>query len=127
MAEGEVFELLNTESDWWLARKLTAADPEDNAFVPRNYVKLCDAPAAAPAAPKAAQPPVPAAPAAQVDTRPRVRAVHDFLNADDESFLTFRQGEELTCIGETEGEDWWLVENRKGEQGYVPSNYMQLL
>lgn len=55
----------------------------------------------------------------------RARAEFDY-DAQEDNEISFQEGEILTDIQKLDP-DWWMVTNSKGQQGLVPSNYLQLL
>ncbi|KAG2391912.1 hypothetical protein C9374_013397 [Naegleria lovaniensis] len=63
-------------------------------------------------------PPIPSKP-----KRQELVAIYDFEGQDGEE-LSFLEGEVLYLV-QDEGE-WWLAENAAGQQGYIPSNYVQM-
>ncbi|GAU97134.1 hypothetical protein RvY_08486 [Ramazzottius varieornatus] len=46
-------------------------------------------------------------------------------NADRPDELSMNAGEEMTVVSTAAGDEWLLVENSLGKQGYVPANYVQ--
>ncbi|KAJ2948421.1 hypothetical protein O0L34_g7662 [Tuta absoluta] len=53
-------------------------------------------------------------------------ALYDYDARTDED-LSFRKGEHLEIINDTQG-DWWLARSKKTKQeGYIPSNYVARL
>ncbi|KAF0980356.1 hypothetical protein FDP41_013570 [Naegleria fowleri] len=62
-------------------------------------------------------PPIPSKP-----KRKELVALYDFDAQEGE--LSFREGEILYLV-QDEGE-WWMAENADGQQGYIPSNYVEM-
>ncbi|QRV76374.1 actin cytoskeleton-regulatory complex protein SLA1 [Ceratobasidium sp. AG-Ba] len=55
----------------------------------------------------------------------RASALYDFTaQASDE--LSVKEGEALVVINRVESEEWWKCRNAKGEEGVVPSSYVEL-
>lgn len=53
-------------------------------------------------------------------------ALYDYDARTDED-LSFRKGEHLEILNDTQG-DWWLARSRRTRQeGYIPSNYVAKL
>lgn len=53
-------------------------------------------------------------------------ALYDYDARTDED-LSFRKGEHLEILNDTQG-DWWLARSKKTKQeGYIPSNYVARL
>lgn len=53
-------------------------------------------------------------------------ALYDYDARTDED-LSFRKGEQLEILNDTQG-DWWLARSKKTRQeGYIPSNYVARL
>lgn len=53
-------------------------------------------------------------------------ALYDYDARTDED-LSFRKGEHLEILNDTQG-DWWLARSKKTRQeGYIPSNYVAKL
>lgn len=53
-------------------------------------------------------------------------ALYDYDARTDED-LSFRKGEQLEILNDTQG-DWWLARSKKSRQeGYIPSNYVARL
>ncbi|GFS10639.1 tyrosine-protein kinase [Elysia marginata] len=50
-------------------------------------------------------------------------AMFDYIPTDD-SGLELIEGEQYTII-DASAEHWWYAENRQGEQGYIPSNFIK--
>lgn len=71
----------------------------------------------------AAAPPTPGGAAS--DSGDRARAEYDY-EAQEDNEISFIEGEILTNIEKLDP-DWWLVTNSKGQQGLVPSNYLQII
>lgn len=55
----------------------------------------------------------------------RARAEFDY-DAQEDNEISFQEGEVLTDVQKLDP-DWWMVTNSKGQQGLVPSNYLQLI
>lgn len=70
-----------------------------------------------------------APPASQQDADAPSRvfvALYDYDARTDED-LSFRKGEHLEILNDTQG-DWWLARSKKTKQeGYIPSNYVARL
>lgn len=82
--------------------------------------------AAAAGSMSAAQPPSPPATATMAAGKDeRARAEFDY-DAQEDNEISFQEGEILTDIQKLDP-DWWMVTNSKGQQGLVPSNYLQLI
>lgn len=65
----------------------------------------------------------PAVPSAEGGERARAEFDYD---AQEDNEISFQEGEILTDIQKLDP-DWWMVTNSKGQQGLVPSNYLQLI
>ncbi|ENN74685.1 hypothetical protein D910_09592 [Dendroctonus ponderosae] len=53
-------------------------------------------------------------------------ALYDYDARTDED-LSFRKGEHLEILNDTQG-DWWLARSKRTRQeGYIPSNYVAIL
>ncbi|XP_078369187.1 tyrosine-protein kinase TXK-like [Oculina patagonica] len=52
-----------------------------------------------------------------------VVAIYDFHGAE-QGDLSLSKGEHLTVI-EKQSDHWWIAKNSRGEQGYIPSNYVR--
>ena len=53
------------------------------------------------------------------------RAVYDYMNSSS-AMLSFRCGDKFT-FKTKKNDDWWEVENEKGEIGLVPASYLELV
>ena len=51
------------------------------------------------------------------------KALYRF-DSQDESALSFSEGEKFTVIDTSTDQHWWLVQNGTGRLGYVPANYL---
>ncbi|RUS82212.1 hypothetical protein EGW08_010026, partial [Elysia chlorotica] len=51
-------------------------------------------------------------------------AMFDYIPTDDSGGLELIEGEQYTII-DASAEHWWYAENRQGEQGYIPSNFIK--
>lgn len=67
----------------------------------------------------------PSPPAAASGEGERARAEFDY-DAQEDNEISFQEGEILTDIQKLDP-DWWMVTNSRGQQGLVPSNYLQLI
>ena len=47
-------------------------------------------------------------------------------NFQDPDELSFQEGETLTVINQDD-DDWWTAENKMGERGSIPVNYVQIV
>eukprot|EP00299_Pterocystis_sp_00344_P013149 c6410_g1_i2.p1 GENE.c6410_g1_i2~~c6410_g1_i2.p1 ORF type:complete len:356 (+),score=77.16 c6410_g1_i2:85-1068(+) len=57
-----------------------------------------------------------------------VRVIGAFpFQAEEADELSFEQGEELIVIDQVTDDAWWLVENKAGQRGMVPFNYVELV
>lgn len=76
-----------------------------------------------------APPPVVTTSASAVESEPPNAvfvALYDYDARTDED-LSFRKGEQLEILNDTQG-DWWLARSKKTRQeGYIPSNYVARL
>eukprot|EP00043_Microstomoeca_roanoka_P018929 m.207019 g.207019 ORF g.207019 m.207019 type:complete len:661 (-) comp16912_c2_seq3:1654-3636(-) len=63
-------------------------------------------------------------PSAKGETHKVARALHDFT-ASDASQLSIQQDEMLTIVDDTQL--WWVARNARGEEGFVPSNFMEVV
>eukprot|EP01135_Chromosphaera_perkinsii_P003818 Nk52_evm11s256 gene=Nk52_evmTU11s256 len=65
--------------------------------------------------------------ASYIETRQldSIMALYDYRALDEEE-LTFKKGEVMQLIDTSEGE-WWFACNNKGDEGYVPSNYVKVV
>ncbi|PFX22144.1 Tyrosine-protein kinase Tec [Stylophora pistillata] len=52
-----------------------------------------------------------------------VVAIYDFRGAE-QGDLSLLKGENLTVI-DKQSDHWWIAKNSRGEQGYIPSNYVR--
>ena len=52
------------------------------------------------------------------------RAIYAF-KSDSPNALTFDVGERFTVIDNTKDSHWWLVQNDREENGFVPANYIK--
>lgn len=52
-----------------------------------------------------------------------VVAIYDFCGAE-QGDLSLTKGEHLTVV-EKQSDHWWIAKNSRGEQGYIPSNYVR--
>ncbi|XP_043507877.1 tyrosine-protein kinase Src42A isoform X4 [Frieseomelitta varia] len=70
--------------------------------------------------------PMPQIPDADVPTAKIFVALYDYDARTDED-LSFRKGEHLEILNDTQG-DWWLARSKRTRQeGYIPSNYVAKL
>lgn len=70
--------------------------------------------------------PMPQIPDADVPTAKIFIALYDYDARTDED-LSFRKGEHLEILNDTQG-DWWLARSKRTRQeGYIPSNYVAKL
>ncbi|KAK6624840.1 Tyrosine-protein kinase Src42A [Polyplax serrata] len=68
-------------------------------------------------------PPVPEADGAANSNAKMFVALYDYDARTDED-LSFRKGELLEILNDTQG-DWWLARSKSSKQeGYIPSNYV---
>jgi hypothetical protein len=74
-------------------------------------------PTATPAAPGTGSKPPPPKPT-------RCQALFDF-KSDDPTLLSFTRNDFFTLSGDNSSSQWWLAVDDKGNQGYVPSNYVK--
>ena len=52
------------------------------------------------------------------------RAAYDF-KATNENALDFKENDLFTVLDSTRDQYWWLVQNGKGQVGFVPANYLK--
>ncbi|KZO91376.1 hypothetical protein CALVIDRAFT_505787 [Calocera viscosa TUFC12733] len=52
-------------------------------------------------------------------------AMYDF-EAQSEDELTVREGDALVVVDRVSSEDWWKCRNERGQEGVVPSSYVEL-
>ncbi|XP_046427301.1 tyrosine-protein kinase Src42A isoform X2 [Neodiprion pinetum] len=131
------FETLGTfYFDTWQVR---VARQTDNEFSPTNSEKdksqrsgnTTSDPIALPASPVPTPPPDPIRPIPQIPetdapTAKIFVALYDYDARTDED-LSFRKGEHLEILNDTQG-DWWLARSKRTRQeGYIPSNYVAKL
>lgn len=70
--------------------------------------------------------PVPQIPDANVPSAKIFVALYDYDARTDED-LSFRKGEHLEILNDTQG-DWWLARSKRTrKEGYIPSNYVAKL
>jgi len=70
--------------------------------------------------------PIPQIPDMDVTTAKIFVALYDYDARTDED-LSFKKGEHLEIINDTQG-DWWLAKSKRTRQeGYIPSNYVAKL
>lgn len=70
--------------------------------------------------------PMPQIPETEVPTAKIFVALYDYDARTDED-LSFRKGEHLEILNDTQG-DWWLARSKRTRQeGYIPSNYVAKL
>jgi len=70
--------------------------------------------------------PIPQIPDMDVATAKIFVALYDYDARTDED-LSFKKGEHLEIINDTQG-DWWLAKSKRTRQeGYIPSNYVAKL
>ncbi|XP_070151645.1 tyrosine-protein kinase Src42A isoform X2 [Polyergus mexicanus] len=70
--------------------------------------------------------PIPQIPDTDIATAKIFVALYDYDARTDED-LSFRKGEHLEIINDTQG-DWWLAKSKRTRQeGYIPSNYVAKL
>jgi len=70
--------------------------------------------------------PMPQIPDTDVATAKIFVALYDYDARTDED-LSFRKGEHLEILNDTQG-DWWLARSKRTRQeGYIPSNYVAKL
>ena len=70
--------------------------------------------------------PMPQIPDTDVPTAKIFVALYDYDARTDED-LSFRKGEHLEILNDTQG-DWWLARSKRTRQeGYIPSNYVAKL
>lgn len=70
--------------------------------------------------------PIPQIPETDVPTAKIFVALYDYDARTDED-LSFRKGEHLEILNDTQG-DWWLARSKRTRQeGYIPSNYVAKL
>lgn len=70
--------------------------------------------------------PVPQNPEPDVPNAKIFVALYDYDARTDED-LSFRKGEHLEILNDTQG-DWWLAKSKRTRQeGYIPSNYVAKL
>ncbi|SCU85643.1 LADA_0D08746g1_1 [Lachancea dasiensis] len=59
------------------------------------------------------------------------RALYDFTPENPEVEVLLRKGDLMAIIGKTDpvgrASEWWKVRTRKGDVGYVPFNYLELI
>lgn len=59
-----------------------------------------------------------------LNKRTMYKALYPFKSSDANA-LTFNAGDTFTLIDNKKDAHWWLVQNGKGEVGFVPENYLQ--
>ncbi|XP_064607263.1 tyrosine-protein kinase SRK2-like [Liolophura sinensis] len=68
--------------------------------------------------------PLPALPSTDSRRRMIVKAIYDYEARSDDD-LSFKKGDRMEVIGDSENCDWWLAHHKRTlEEGYIPSNYV---